>query len=88
MEPAAVGFRFGRLLSVKRAAQVLGISIWTVRKWIAAGWLEHVRLGRRTLVPSRALEALVAAATCGGGPRPGAEVSDESELRRADGQPR
>jgi excisionase family DNA binding protein len=41
----------GRLLwNVKETSQAMGISPWTVRRYIADGKLLAVRLGRRVLV--------------------------------------
>jgi excisionase family DNA binding protein len=38
-----------RLVSITEAAEILGVSTKTVRRAIAAGDLEAVRLGRRTI---------------------------------------
>ncbi|KQW47596.1 hypothetical protein ASC77_14215 [Nocardioides sp. Root1257] len=38
-----------RLVSIAEAAEILGVSTKTVRRFIAAGNLEAVRLGRRTI---------------------------------------
>ncbi len=38
-----------RLVSIIEAAEILGVSAKTVRRAIAAGDLEAVRLGRRTI---------------------------------------
>ena len=48
-----------RLFSLKRAAEYLGISYWTIRDYIFRGELPSVRLGRRVLVDVRDLDALV-----------------------------
>jgi excisionase family DNA binding protein len=48
------------LKSVEQAAQVLGISPWTVRSYIRVGKLKPVRLGRRVLLAEDELERLVA----------------------------
>jgi excisionase family DNA binding protein len=50
------------LKSVEEAAELLGISKWTVRGYIKAGKLRAVRLGRRVLVEEAELERLVAEA--------------------------
>ena len=34
------------LLTVKQAAEVLQVSIWTIRRWIHAGLLSYTRIGR------------------------------------------
>lgn len=49
------------LVSVRRAAELLDVSVDTVRRLIAAGDLDAVRLGYRTLrVPVSSLSQLVA----------------------------
>ena len=48
------------LKSVEEAAELLGISKWTVRGYIKTGKLRPVRLGRRVLVEEAELERLVA----------------------------
>ncbi len=56
------------LVSINAAALRLGelnggISKHTVRAWVRDRRLEHVRLGRRILIPVAALDALVSAHT-------------------------
>ncbi len=48
------------LRSVEQAAELLGISRWTVRSYIKTGKLKPVRLGRRVLLAEDELERLVA----------------------------
>lgn len=48
------------LKSVEEAAELLGISKWTVRGYIREGKLKSVRLGRRVLLAEDELERLVA----------------------------
>lgn len=48
------------LKSVEQAAELLGISKWTVRSYIREGKLRPVRLGRRVLLPEEELERFVA----------------------------
>jgi len=50
-----------RLLTVRQAAQVLGLGRSTVYELIAAGELETVSIGRSRRVPLDALRAFVAA---------------------------
>lgn len=73
----------GRLvLTVTEAAQALGISRALAYELIARGELPALRLGRRLVVPRRALEALVdgaAAVEVRSGP-----PVDENAVRRAD----
>jgi len=38
------------LLNCQQAAELLGISPWTVRKWLSTNKLRSVRLGRRVLI--------------------------------------
>jgi excisionase family DNA binding protein len=47
------------LLSIDRAAELLGISPWTVRRWITTRKLAPVRLGRRLLIEPREVERLI-----------------------------
>jgi excisionase family DNA binding protein len=55
--------RDGRLvLSVTEAARLLGISRALAYELVARGELPSLRLGRRIVVPRRALEALLEAA--------------------------
>ncbi len=49
-------------MSVEDAARVLGISRAFAYELVARGELPHLRLGRRLLVPRRALEELLDAA--------------------------
>jgi excisionase family DNA binding protein len=48
------------LKNVNQAAELLGISPWTVRAWIREGKLVPVRLGRRVLLTEEELERLIA----------------------------
>jgi excisionase family DNA binding protein len=50
-------------LSVSAAAEALGISEATIRAWILYRRLEVVRIGRRVLIKSETLEALIARGT-------------------------
>jgi excisionase family DNA binding protein len=47
------------LLSIERAAQVLGISPWTVRRYIATRKIRSVRIGRRVLLEQEELQRIV-----------------------------
>lgn len=61
------------LLSKRRAADVLGISLRTVDNLIATGQLSVARVGRRVLLPRKALERFASAAgqrTSAGSPPP------------------
>ena len=48
------------LKSVEQAARLLGISPWTVRRYIHDGKLNAVRIGRRVLLAEDELERLIA----------------------------
>ena len=49
-----------RLVSLPEAAEILAVSVKTVRRYIAAGDLDAVRLGRRTTrVPVDSLDQLI-----------------------------
>jgi excisionase family DNA binding protein len=53
------------VLSVPEAARLLGISRTHAYGLVARGELVHVRLGRRIVVPRRAIEKLLEAPTDG-----------------------
>jgi excisionase family DNA binding protein len=48
-----------KLLDVKGVAERLGVSPFTVRAWLRQRRLEHVKLGRRILVPESAIRRFV-----------------------------
>jgi excisionase family DNA binding protein len=49
-----------RLVSLPEAADILGLSVKTVRRYIASGDLDAVRLGRRTIrIKTDSLERLI-----------------------------
>ena len=47
------------LLTVNRAAELLAISPWTVRKYIHSKKLNIVRIGRRTLIEPTEVRRLI-----------------------------
>ncbi len=50
----------GKLYSVEDAAEFLGgISKWTVHAWLAKGKLRRTKVGRRTMIRERDLEAFI-----------------------------
>jgi excisionase family DNA binding protein len=51
------------LLSVEEAAEQLGISVGTMRNWLAMRRLEHVKVGRLTRIPQTAIDRYIAAHT-------------------------
>lgn len=49
-----------RLVSLTEAAEILGLSVKTVRRYIAAGDLDAVRLGRRVIrIKPESLDRLI-----------------------------
>jgi excisionase family DNA binding protein len=64
-------------VSVVNAAQLLGVSRALAYELVARGELPSLRLGRRVVIPRRALEALIEHATGGNGPG-----DDETHARR------
>ncbi len=50
-----------RLLSIQEASQILGLSSWTIRRWIQNKRLVPVRLGSRVLIEQSELQRLVEA---------------------------
>lgn len=50
-KPLAVG--------VNEAGKLLGLSPWTIRRYIAEGQIRSVRIGRRVLVPMDVLEKVM-----------------------------
>ena len=53
-------------LGVREAARMLGISHWSIQRWIRLGRLPGVKLGRRTVVELAALKRLVETNRIGG----------------------
>jgi excisionase family DNA binding protein len=49
------------LLSLKEAAQVLGVSFWSIRRLISLGKPVPVHVGRRVLLEPSTIEAFIAA---------------------------
>jgi excisionase family DNA binding protein len=47
------------LLGVVEAAAAIGLSPWTVRKYIAEGKLAAIRIGRRVLIEPSELQRLI-----------------------------
>lgn len=57
---AATATPIRRLVSLPEAADILGLSVKTVRRYIAAGDLDAVRLGRRTIrIKTDSLDRLI-----------------------------
>jgi len=55
-----------RLHGVKEAAEILGISVYTVRSYIRQSKMTAVRIGRRVLLEESELERFVARSKSGG----------------------
>ena len=55
-----------QLLSVKQAAQILGVSQKTVRRLLARGAISCVRIGRSVRIDHRELESVMKTGTGGG----------------------
>jgi excisionase family DNA binding protein len=49
------------LLSLRQAAQLLGVSFWSVRRLIQSGQLTPVHVGRRVLLEQAAIERFITA---------------------------
>ena len=47
-------------VGVREAATLLGVSHWSIRRWVRLGRLPAVKLGRRTLVEVAALHRFIA----------------------------
>jgi len=45
--------------SIQYLADQLGIPHHTVRWWIRAGKLEHIKIGKRVLIPQSAIDAII-----------------------------
>jgi len=43
------------LLTVKQAAKYFKVHTLTIRRWIYAGTLQHIRIGRKYLIPRKSL---------------------------------
>ncbi len=46
-------------LSIQQTADVLGLSHWTLRAWIRAGKISHLRLGRLLKIPRSEVDRLL-----------------------------
>jgi excisionase family DNA binding protein len=49
-----------RLLSVKEAANILGVSVWTLRQWLSQRRIAIVKVGRLTKLQLEDLQAFIA----------------------------
>jgi excisionase family DNA binding protein len=53
-------------VGVREAAGMLGVSPWSIRRWVRLGRLPAVKLGRRTVLELAALHRFVANNRIGG----------------------
>ena len=53
-------------IGVREAAGMLGVSPWSIRRWVRLGRLPAVKLGRRTVVELAALDRFIASNRTGG----------------------
>ena len=51
------------LLTIKAAATRLGLSVWTIRKWVQNGKIESNKLGTRRLIPAAEVARLIKEST-------------------------
>jgi len=52
-----------RLLSLEMTADLLGASVWTIRKWITKGKITSNKIGARRLVPLSEVRRVIAEST-------------------------
>lgn len=58
--PATARTHTRRLIPLAEAAEILAVSVKTVRRYVAAGELDAVRLGRRTIrIKSESIDRLI-----------------------------
>ena len=48
-----------KFISVAEAARQLGVSFWTVYRWVRAGRIHSLYLGRRRIIAEKDLEAFI-----------------------------
>ncbi len=48
-----------RAVSIQRAAEFVGLSKWTLYKFVSEGRLQVVRAGRRVLIPMETVDSLL-----------------------------
>ena len=61
------------LKSIEEAAEVLGLSAWTVRAYVRKGRINPVRLGRRVLIEPCEIERVIAEGRGQRNPSPNAD---------------
>jgi excisionase family DNA binding protein len=48
-----------KFISVAEAARQLGVSFWTVYRWVRAGRINSLYLGRRRIIAEKDMEAFI-----------------------------
>jgi excisionase family DNA binding protein len=48
-----------KFISVGEAARQLGVSFWTVYRWVRAGRIHSLYLGRRRIIAEKDIEAFI-----------------------------
>jgi excisionase family DNA binding protein len=57
--PATHGLNdLDRLISLEITAELLSVSIWTIRKWVSIGKIKSVRIGTRRLIPKSEVQRI------------------------------
>ena len=68
------------LLDIRRAAEILSLSHWTLRSYLRAGRLRPLRIGKRVLIEPDELRRFIAGCRATGTPsltKDGKETQDE-----------
>ncbi len=52
-----------QLLGLETVAGLLGLSVWTIRKWVCEGKIKSVKLGSRRLIKMVEVRRLISDAT-------------------------
>jgi excisionase family DNA binding protein len=53
------------LKSIEQAAETLGLSPWTIRRYVQDGKIRPVRIGRRVLIETSEIERVIEEGRCG-----------------------
>jgi len=48
-----------RVYSLEKAAELLSLSVWTIRKWVAEKRIASCKLGSRRVIPAREITRLI-----------------------------
>ena len=57
--PPSPDLATGRMLSLEQAAEMCGLSPWTLRRWALRRRIDSVKLGGRRLIPERSLAEFI-----------------------------